>query len=92
MRLGDWKLALEVFTDVINLHPYHVIAHYQSLLCLEKLGRREDARRRLEHIHHLVSTVKSSAEMLRKYGDLFPGMAERLGRFDAGYIRYAAAK
>lgn len=80
IRLGNWKLALEVFTDTTNLHPYHIIAHYQSLLCLEKLGRHQEADKQLEHIRQLVSTVKASAEMLHKYGDLVPGLVERLRR------------
>jgi radical SAM superfamily enzyme YgiQ (UPF0313 family) len=83
MRLGDWELALAVFNDVINLHSYHVIAHYQKLLCLERLGRHEEARSCLMHIHHIVTTLKSPAEMLRKYGDMVPDLIGRLrGEFN----------
>lgn len=80
MRLGNWELALQVFTDTVNLHPYHIIAHYQILLCLENLGRHEDASNRLNHINHLVSTLHTSSEMLHKYGDLVPDLVERLHR------------
>ena len=76
--------ALEVFTDVTRVYSFHIIAHYQILLCLENLVRNEEALRRLEQIHHLVATVEISAEMLRKYGDMVPGLVERLRLFDTG--------
>jgi len=82
MRLGNWELALGVFTDVANRHPFHIIAQYQILLCLENLGRHEEASLCLKNIHHLVTTVDASAEMLRKYGDMVPDMVERLRRFE----------
>lgn len=83
MRLGDWELALQVFTYVVNLHHFHIVAHYQILLCLEKLGRHKEARLRLEHIHHLVTTLDSSKEMLHKAGDMFPDMVERLRQLES---------
>ncbi|MBR9971341.1 B12-binding domain-containing radical SAM protein [Magnetospirillum sulfuroxidans] len=83
MRLGQWELAIGVFTDVADLHPFHVIAHYLILQCLEHLGRNVEAMERLAHIRHLVETVDSSADMLRKYGDLVPELVSRLGQVDA---------
>jgi radical SAM superfamily enzyme YgiQ (UPF0313 family) len=78
MRLGDWELAIKVFTDVVKRHPFHIIAYYQIMLCLEKLGRHEDADRYLQHIQHLISTAPAATEMLRKYGDMFPDLVDRL--------------
>ena len=83
MRLGDWKLALEVFNDVLNLHPYHVIAHYMSMMCLENLGKHKEANDRLNKIKHLVQTVDTSSEMLKKYGDLVPNLLDLLGWKDS---------
>lgn len=87
MRLGDWELALQVFKNVAEKHHFHIVAHYQILLCLENLGRHEDAHNRIAHIHHLVSTLNSSKEMLRKVADMFPDMVERLKQFESKYAR-----
>ena len=78
MRIGDYTLALEVFNDVLKLHPYHVIAHYMCMQCFKKLGKPEAANERFKKIIHLVRTVDTSAEMLRKYGDLVPELIEML--------------
>ena len=78
MRIGDWKLALDVFNDVLNLHPYHVIAHYMSMICFQNLGKTKEAEDKLNKIRHLVQTIDTSSEMLRKYGDLVPKLLHLL--------------
>ena len=80
MKIGNWALALEVFNDVIKLHPYHVIAHYMCMLCFDKLNKPEAAKERFKKIINLVQTVKTSAEMLRKYGDLVPELIKMLNK------------
>jgi len=78
MKIGNWALALEVFNDVLKLHPYHVIAHYMCMLCFDKLGKFEASKERFKKIVNLVQTVKVSADMLRKYGGLVPELIKML--------------
>ena len=78
MKIGNWALALEVFNDVLKLHPYHVIAHYMCMLCFDKLGKFEASKERFKKIVNLVQTVEVSADMLRKYGGLVPELIKML--------------
>ena len=74
MLLGEWELALEIFNDVLNLHTYHVFAQYNCMVCLRNLNRLEEANDRLKKIKHLVKNVDTSAQMIRKYGHMFPDL------------------
>ena len=86
MRLGDWELALEVFQDVLNLHPYHVIAHYMSMQCLQNLGKLKEAHERLKKIKYLLENVDTSVEMIKKYGYMVPDLMKILASANNGLL------
>ena len=76
LQCGDYKKALVLFRGVTKLYPFHIFA-WDGRRRAEKLSRNQKEAQAIEQkIRELVLNDSRSRELLKKYGDLFPGVVE----------------
>jgi signal transduction histidine kinase len=89
MKKGDWTTALATFHDVLTLYPevrdphkmsLRFLAQYQIAVCLENLGRDQEAIEALLHLHQDLLERSDTINTLQYsfFLDQLPPIAARL--------------
>lgn len=71
---GAYKVAIELFLDIIRKHPFHVIAWYCIWMCYRKMNDDSEALRVEGTLKELVKSDKRANDMLITYRDLMPDL------------------
>jgi anaerobic magnesium-protoporphyrin IX monomethyl ester cyclase len=66
---GDFEKAEEVFADIANAYPYHVIAWACLLRCHIGLGDKEKAQQDRVQIENLLANDHRAMDMQKRYGE-----------------------
>ena len=71
---GRFERAIEIFTDVVLRHPFHIVAWYCILDCYRKMGDLKQAAFERKRILSLIKKDSRAMAMFRKYEDLIPDL------------------
>ena len=77
VRNGNFEVAANMFGNIVDDYPYHIIGWYMLHVCSKKTGDEERSREYLKRIEFLLKTDKRSATMFRKYGKSLPDLDSR---------------
>jgi len=69
---GQFEKAIELYKDVVEMYPFHIIGWYCIMECYQALGDEKNFRQTKEKISSLIKSDKRAAEMFTKYNNLMP--------------------
>jgi hypothetical protein len=77
VRKGNFEVAVNMFRNIVDDYPYHIIGWYMLHVCSKKTGDEEKSRECLKTIEMLLRTDKRSSSMFRKYEKSLPDVDSR---------------
>ena len=77
VRTGNYGVAVNMFRNIVDDYPYHIIGWYMLHVCSKKIGDEEKSRECLKTIEILLKTDKRAASMFRKYEKSLPDLDSR---------------
>jgi hypothetical protein len=62
----------DIFTDIVQHHPFHIIAYYCLLKCYNALKMHPEANQIVNKMNRLIRYDERAFDMFRKYNGLMP--------------------
>ncbi len=72
---GHYKKAIIIYKDIVDVHPFHVIAWYCIIECYKKLGDIKQVKCTSEYLQKIIQNDKRAMDMFEKYGSLMIGFS-----------------
>jgi len=67
---GEYDKAVDLFTDIIEKHPFHVIALFYRAICFDNMNEHDKAQSDRRRITELAENDSRAQEMSARYKDL----------------------
>lgn len=71
---GKFAKAIELYQDIVEMYPFHIMGWYCIMECYQALGDKEKADQKKNKITALIQSDKRATEMFLKYNDLMPDL------------------
>lgn len=71
---GNYSKALRIYSDVVRVYPFHIVAWYCIMKCHQGMGSGQQAESTLAHLSRLLATDDRAARMYARYCALMPDL------------------
>ena len=69
---GNYAKALGIYSDVVRVYPFHIVAWYCIMKCHQGMGAGEQVESTHQHLGRLIATDDRAARMYERYRFLIP--------------------
>jgi radical SAM superfamily enzyme YgiQ (UPF0313 family) len=79
---GNFEKALGLYSDVVRVYSFHVVAWYCIMKCHQALGFHQEAKRVQDRLCRLVADDDRAARMYKRYCSLMPDFEMEFAHVD----------